>query len=98
MQRRRTLLRGAAFGGLAAVWAPGAFAAVYMDIEQARKVLLPDAVSFAALPLAVDAQLTAAITAATGKRVPAGFAPMAWAGFDAQGRLVGLFFYDLFTF
>jgi hypothetical protein len=97
MQRRRTLLRGAALGGLATLWNTAVFATVYMDIEQARKVLLPQAASFASLPLAIDAQVAAAITAATGQRIPAGFQPMGWTGLDAQGQRVGFVLADRVT-
>jgi Na+-translocating ferredoxin:NAD+ oxidoreductase RnfG subunit len=97
MQRRRTLLRGAALGGLATLWNPAVFAVVYIDIEQARKLLLPQAVSFAAMQLTMDAQLSAAVSAATGKRVPAGFQPMAWAALDAQGQRIGFVLADRVT-
>jgi len=97
MQRRRILLRGAALGGLASLWSARALAVIYMDIEQARKVLLPQAATFDALPLAIDAQVAAQISAATQKRVPAGFQPAAWTGRDAQGQRVGFVLADRVT-
>lgn len=84
--RRQTLQRGVALGVAAGLWNASAFATVYMDIEQARKALLPQAASFQALPLRLDA---AALAQATQTRVPAGFQPSAWVGLDAQGARVG---------
>ncbi|MGZ5179435.1 MAG: FMN-binding protein [Ramlibacter sp.] len=91
IDRRRTLGRGAALGAAAALWNTRVFAAVYMDIEQARKALLPQAASFQLLPLALDAQ---AIAQASGTRVPPGWRPAAWAGLDAQGQRVGFVLAD----
>ena len=88
--RRRSLQRvaglGAAVGGL---WNTRLFAAVYMDIAQAQRVLLPQAASFQPWQPAVDADALAAIAQATGHRVPNNFSPAGWVGLDAQGRRVG---------
>jgi Na+-translocating ferredoxin:NAD+ oxidoreductase RnfG subunit len=97
MPQRRTLLKGAALGGLASVWTSASFAAVYMDIEQARKVLLPQAATFQPWPIVIDAQASAAIAAAAQSRVPAGWQPQAWAGLDAQGQRVGFVMSDHVT-
>lgn len=87
--RRQTLRHGLALGLAAGLWNAPAFATVYMDIEQARKVLLPQAASFQPLPLKLDAAALEAIAQATQARVPAGFQPSAWVGLDAQGARVG---------
>ena len=39
--RRQTLRRGVAVGLAAGLWNTSVFATVYLDIEQARKLLLP---------------------------------------------------------
>ena len=87
--RRQTLRGGMAFGLAAGLWNAPAFATVYMDIEQARKLLLPQAATFQALSLPLDAATLAAIAQSTQSRVPAGFQPSAWTGLDAQGARVG---------
>jgi Na+-translocating ferredoxin:NAD+ oxidoreductase RnfG subunit len=97
MPKRRTILQGAALGGLASVWTSASFAAVYMDIEQARKILLPQAASFEPWPVAIDAQSAGAIAAATQSRVPAGWQPAGWVGLDAQGQRAGFVLSDHVT-
>ena len=94
INRRRTLGHGAAIGAAAALWNTRAFATTFMDIAQARKLLLPQAASFQLLPLALDAEATAAIAQAAGTRVPLGYKPAAWAGLDAQGQRVGFVLAD----
>jgi hypothetical protein len=88
--RRRSLQRvaglGVAVGGL---WNTQLFAAVYMDIAQAQRVLLPQAASFQPWQPALDANALAAIAQATGHRVPGNFSPQAWVGLDASGQRVG---------
>ncbi len=90
-------MRGAAASGLATLWHPVAFAVVYMDIDQARKVLLPQAASFTDWPLTIDAQVSAAIETATQHRIPPGFGPMGWTGLDAQGQQAGFVLADKVT-
>lgn len=93
--RRRSLQRVAGLGVAAAgLWNTRLFAAVYMDIEQAQRVLLPQASNFQPWPLALDAAVLAAIAQATEKRVPPGFSPGAWIGLDAQGQRVGFVLAD----
>lgn len=94
INRRRTLGRGAALGAAAALWNTRVFAAVFMDIEQARRVLLPDAASFRLVPLGLDAAALAALAQASGTRIPPGYNPAAWAGLDAQGQRVGFVLAD----
>jgi Na+-translocating ferredoxin:NAD+ oxidoreductase RnfG subunit len=90
INRRRTLGLGAA----AALWNTRAFAAVFMDIAQARKLLLPQAATFELLPLGLDPDAVAAVARASGTRVPPGYNPAAWAGLDAQGRRAGFVLAD----
>jgi Na+-translocating ferredoxin:NAD+ oxidoreductase RnfG subunit len=92
--RRQTLRRGVAIGLAAGMWNTSVFATVYLDIEQARKLLLPQAASFQPWPIALDAQALAAIAQATQTRVPAGYAPAGWLGLDAQGARVGFVLAD----
>lgn len=94
IDRRRTLTRGAALGAAAALWNTRVFAAVFMDIEQARRTLLPQAASFQLLPLGLDAGALAAVAQASGTRIPPGYNPAAWAGLDAQGQRVGFVLAD----
>ena len=84
--RRRTLLGAAAS---AALWNTRVFAATYMDLEQARKAVLPQAASFQPVPLALDAGALASIGQASQTRVPPGFQPLAFVGLDAQGAPAG---------
>ena len=86
---RRQSLQRAAIVGAAALWNTRVFSAVYMDIEQGRAAVLPQATTFQPWPLVLDAAALASIAQASGTRVPGGFAPLAWIGLDAQGRRVG---------
>ena len=92
--RRQTLRRGAAIGLAAGLWNTSVFATVYLDIEQARKLLLPQATSFQPWRIALDAQALDAIAQATQTRVPASYAPAGWIGLDAQGARVGFVLAD----
>jgi hypothetical protein len=92
--RRMTLRRGIALGAAAALWNTRVFAAVFMDLEQARKAVLPQAASFRPVPLALDAGALAALAQASGTRVPPGYQPLAFAGLDAQGQTVGFVLAD----
>ena len=94
LNRRRTLGHGAALGAAAALWNTRAFATTFMDIVQARKLLLPQAASFQLLPLGLDAPALAALARASGTRIPPGYNPAAWAGLDTQGQRVGFVLAD----
>lgn len=94
LDRRRTLGRGAALGAAAALWNTRLFAAVFIDIEQARRLVQPDAASYKLLPLGLDAAVLADIAQASGTRIPNGYNPAAWAGLDAQGRRTGFVLAD----
>jgi Na+-translocating ferredoxin:NAD+ oxidoreductase RnfG subunit len=92
--RRQTLRRGVAIGLAAGLWNTSVFATVYLEIEEARKLLLPQAASFQPWPIALDAQALATIAQATQTRVPTGYAPTVWVGLDAQGARVGFVLAD----
>jgi hypothetical protein len=95
--RRHTLRRGAALGLAAGLWNTAVFATVFMDIEQARKLLLPQAASFQPWPLGLDAAALAAVADASHTRIPPGFAPAGWVGVDAQGHPAGWVLADRVT-
>ncbi len=89
ISRRQSLQRIAMVGvGGAAVWHASALATNFLDIEQAQKLLLPQASSFAPTPVVLDAPRLAELAAATQSPVPRGFAPQCWAGM-ADSRLLG---------
>lgn len=93
--RRDTLRRGAALGAAAALWNTRAFAAVFMDAEQARKSVLPQAASYQPVALALDAALLEAVAQGSGQpRVPPFFQPQAFRGLDGAGATVGLVILD----
>ena len=94
VNRRSTLARGAALGAAAALWNARAFATVFMDIEQARRVLLPAAATFRLLPLGLDSGALDALAQASRTRIPPGYNPAAWVGLDAQGQRVGFVLAD----
>jgi hypothetical protein len=95
--RRHALRRGAALGLAAGLWNTAVFATVFMDIEQARRLLLPRAASFQPWPLALDAASLAAIAQESRTRVPAAYAPAGWTGLDAQGQRAGWVLADRVT-
>ncbi|WP_088954068.1 FMN-binding protein [Variovorax sp. HW608] len=89
ISRRETLRRMAGSGvAAAALWQTRAFAATFMDIEEARKILLPRATSFEPVALDLGAPRIAELAAGTHTQPPRGYAPMAWAGL-AEDRRVG---------
>lgn len=93
--RREALRRGAALGAAAALWNSRVFAAVFMEPEQARRAVLPQAASFQPLTLALDAGQLEAIARASGQaRVPPSFQPQVFRGLDAGGTLVGHVIFD----
>jgi Na+-translocating ferredoxin:NAD+ oxidoreductase RnfG subunit len=94
LNRRRTLRYGAAVGAAAALWNTRVFATTFMDIAQARKLLLPQAATFQLVPLGLDGPAMAALAQASGTRIPPGFNPAAWAGLDAQGQRAGFVLAD----
>jgi Na+-translocating ferredoxin:NAD+ oxidoreductase RnfG subunit len=94
MLNRRRTLGHAALGAAAALWNTRVFAATFMDIAQARKLLLPQAATFQLLQLGLDAPALAALAQASSTRIPPRYNPAAWAGLDAQGRRAGFVLAD----
>jgi hypothetical protein len=92
LNRRQSLMRVAA--GAAALWNARVFSAVYMDIEQAKPLLVPTAASFQPWALPLDTASIAQVANTSGTRVPGGFAPLGWTAFDAQGKRVGFVLAD----
>lgn len=86
MISRRQSLRNMAQAGVGAValWQSGAFAAVYMEVAQAQKLLQPEASSFEPLALVLDAARLTALAASTQTQVPRGYAPQCWAAFAGR--------------
>lgn len=89
ISRRQSLRRIAVVGvGASTVWNTSAFATIFLGIEQAQKLLLPQASSFAAVTLALDATRLSELAAASQTQVPRGYAPQCWAGMT-DARLQG---------
>lgn len=89
ISRRQSLRRIAVAGvGASTVWHASAFATSFLDIEQAQKLLLPQASVFAAVALTLDAARLSELASASQTQVPRGYAPLCWAGM-ADTRLQG---------
>jgi hypothetical protein len=88
ISRRETLRRMAGSGvAAAALWQTRAFAATFVDLEQAQKLLLPQASSFEAVSLNLDAGRVAELAAASHTQPPRGYAPQCWAGMAGAARV-----------
>ena len=103
--RRAALQRLAAASLCASPWLSGSvFAAVFMDAEQAQKLLLPNADTFQALSLLLDEPKLSAIAKASDTRIPKNFSPKIWRatqgdktlGWIISDRVIGK--YDLIDF
>lgn len=89
ISRRQSLRRIAMVGvGVPTVWHQCALATTFLEIDQAQKLLLPQASVFTAMPLSLDAARLAQVATATQVPVPRGFAPQCWTALD-NGRLQG---------
>ena len=89
ISRRQSLRRIAMFGvGANTVWHHSAHATTFLEIDQAQKLLLPHAIVFNAVPLALDAARLAHVATVTQAPVPRGFAPQCWTAMD-NGRAQG---------
>jgi FMN-binding domain len=103
--RRQALQKMGAVGlGATSLMGGLAFATVFMEIEQAQKVLQPNADAFQAWPLTWDEAKLNAIAKASDTRVPRGFQPKCWRavqndktlGWVIADRVVGK--YDLIDY
>ena len=89
ISRRQSLRRIAVAGvGASTVWHASAFATHFMDVEQAQKLLLPQASVFAPVALTLDTARLGELAKASQTPVPRGYAPQCWAGM-ADTRLQG---------
>lgn len=77
---RRQLLQKMGAASLCATSLVGGsvFAAVFMEMPQAQKLLLPNADAFQALPLAMDEARSNAIAKASDTHIPKNFNPQIW--------------------
>jgi hypothetical protein len=88
-QRRQSLQAlGALAIGMTSLMAESVFAAVFMDMEQAQKVLCPSADGFELMPLSWDDNQLATLAKLSDTRVPRHFNPKCWRAM-AGGRAVG---------
>jgi hypothetical protein len=103
--RRAALQRLGAAGLCASPWlSRPVFAAVFMEAEQAQKLLLPNADAFQALALTLDEAKLSAIAKASDARVPKNFNPRIWramqtdkpVGWVIADRVIGK--YDLIDY
>ena len=87
---RRQALHRAGTLGLAAttMLATEVFAAVFMEAEQAQRLLLPQAEAFAPVVLELDDLKLAAIAKQSDTHVPKNYAPKVWQAF-AAGKSMG---------
>ena len=89
ISRRQSLRHIAVVGvGSSTVWHASAFATSFLDIEQAQKLLLPQASVFAAMALTLDAARLSELASASQTQVPRGYAPQCWVG-ASDTRLQG---------
>lgn len=86
--RRKVLQHLGAFGlGVVALAPIKLRAAVFLDIEQAQRLLLPNADRFSMQALTLDDAVLKAISKATEQRVPRNFAPQCWTAWQASKRI-----------
>lgn len=93
MPSRRVVLRriaGATLAATAVPWGGRTFAAVYLQRDEALKLLAPTASAFERRPITLDA---AALASATGTRTPRTFKPECWAA-RTDAALVGWVLFD----
>ena len=102
---RRAALQLLGVASLASPWLSGpVFAAVFMEAEQAQKLLLPNADAFQALALTLDEAKLSAIAKASDARIPKNFSPKIWramqtdkpVGWVIADRVIGK--YDLIDY
>jgi hypothetical protein len=89
IHRRRLLQQGGLCGlGVGALAPAGVFAAVFMEVEQARRLLLPDADQYLSVVLGLDAGQLDAIASQSETVLPRRFAPQVWQA-QAAGKSLG---------
>ncbi|MFM7024658.1 MAG: FMN-binding protein [Limnohabitans sp.] len=84
INRRQLLQRTGGWGlGASSLLGAQAFAAVFMEVDQAQKLLLPQAEQFQPLALALDDDRLAIIARQSETRVPKNFSPRIWQALQA---------------
>ena len=79
INRRQVLQRTSAWSlGTSALLSADVFAAVFMEVEQAQKLLLPEAEHFVSVVPSLDEGKLAAIASQSETRVPKNFSPRIW--------------------
>lgn len=80
ISRRQILQRTGAWslGATGALQGADVFAAVFMEVDQAQKLLLPEAEHFQAVTPVLDEAKLAAIASQSETRVPKSFSPRIW--------------------
>ena len=105
LSRRHSLQKiGALAVGVTSMLSEPVFAAVFMDTEQAQKILCPQADGFQAWPLSLDDAQLASVAKLSDKRVPRQFSPKCWramvgtkaVGWVISDRVIGK--YDLIDY
>lgn len=87
-QRRRALSQIGALGLSAATLSPTRlFAAVFLDVAQAQKLLLPSADAFEPLALSLTPSQLDRMASDCGQRVPKNFAPQCWTAMQEHKRV-----------
>ena len=86
--RRKALQHLGALGlGLATLSPARVFAATFMDVAQAQKLLHPTAEQFTSFPLALNESVLSQIAKTTEQRIPRGFAPQCWAAMRSDKHI-----------
>ena len=89
INRRQVLRRTGLWSlGATALLSPEVFAAVFMEVEQAQKLLLPEAEQYQPVAPGLDESKLATIASQSETRVPKTFAPRIWQGM-AAGKAIG---------
>ena len=88
INRRQILQHAGALGLSSTLLASKVFAAVFMELEQAQKLLLPEAEQFQPVEPVLDSGMLASIAKQSETRVPKNFAPRIWQAVGA-GKAMG---------
>lgn len=86
--RRKALQHLGAIGiGLATLSPARVFSAVFMDVEQAQKLLHPSAEQFTSVNLSWNDAVLSYIAKVSEQRIPRGFAPQCWTAMRHDKRI-----------
>jgi FMN-binding domain len=84
---RRQILRTTGAITLSSMLGSQAFAAAFMEIEQAQKLLMADADSFKTIEVLLDPSKLDVITSQSETRIPKNFAPRIWQAMNGNKAL-----------